>query len=92
MKTKKTKVKSERKYLYKLIGHFAEKDLHAVRKFAEFIKRNNGDDELMQILHNAPYDEYELNQRTIAGIKKSREEFLRRKTHSLTSVKKKLGI
>jgi len=90
MKTEK--LKSERKYLYKLLDNFNEIDLHAVKKFAEFIKKINGDDKLMQLLLKAPYDDGELNEQTIKDIKKAREDLKKGKTSSLEQVKKELGF
>jgi len=64
MKTKTNKLKNQRKHLYKLLDSFDEKKFYSVKRFAEFLNANNGDDELMQILLKAPYDEKELSEQT----------------------------
>jgi hypothetical protein len=92
MKTKANKSKHQRKHFYKLLDSFDEKQFFAVKNFAEFVKEKNGDDELLQILLNAPYDENELSEQTIKDIEKSREEFKKGKTYSLSQIKKEIDI
>lgn len=94
MKEKTNKIKTEREHLYKLLNSFPEKDLHAVKSFAEFLNkaRKENNISLLQVLENALYEKKELSAETIKNIKKARLEFKQGKTYSLAQVKKELGI
>ena len=94
MKEKVNKLKTERKHLYNLLDSFNEKELYTIKKFAEFvdINKNNKDDKLLQILMDAPFDDEELSEKAIQGIKKARNDIKKGKTYSHSQIKKELGI
>jgi len=90
MKTEK--LKSERKYLYKLLDNFNEKDLYAVKKFAEFVKKFNGDDKLMKILLNAPFEEKELSEKARKNLDKADDDIKNGRFRPVSDVMKDYGL
>jgi hypothetical protein len=94
MKTKVKSLQSQKEYLYKLLNTFSETDFHAVKSFAEFIKkaRKEKNFTLLQVLLNAPYEENELSEKSKIDIKKSELDIKKGKIKSISEVKKELGL
>jgi hypothetical protein len=94
MKTKTQSLQAQKEHLYKILNTFPESDFHAVKSFAEFIKkaRKEKDFNLLRVLLNVPYEEKELSEQTKKDIRKSESEFKKGKVKTLKEVKKALGL
>jgi|GEM_PF-5466504 len=94
MSTIKSKQNQPKKYLYKLLDSFEEKDLYVVKSFLEFLHKpkSNRDDLFLKRLLNSDYEKVELNEKTKLELKKARAEVKKKKYTSLDKVMKEFGI
>lgn len=92
MKTNIKKTKTDKKFIYKLLNDFNERELFAVKQFAEFVKKFNGDDKLMQILLNAPFEEKMLSEKTRKNLEKADHDIQKDRYRPLYDVMKDYGL
>ena len=94
MSTTKSKQNQPKKYLYKLLDSFEEKDLYVIKSFLEFLhkSKSNGDDLFLKRLLSSDYEKVELNDKTKEEINKARAEVKKKKYTILDKVMKEFAI
>ena len=74
--------------LYRLVGELAESELHAAKRFLEYL-RNMGDP-MLQPLMEAPYDNEPTTREEDEGAEKAWQEYLRGEAISAEEARREL--